>query len=222
MIFADRTEAGRRLARALTHLRGWDPVVLALVRGGLPVAYEVAEALAAPLDVVLVRKIGAPMQPELALGAVVDGDTPEIVTNPDVMRMLAVSQAEIEAAARRQLEEIERRRTVYLRGRPRAEVRGRTAVVVDDGVATGATTRAALHAVRRQAPARLVLAVPVAPPDTLADLRADADEVVCLHAPAMFGAVGAFYEDFRQVSDDEVVELLDRAAANRAGRGAAG
>lgn len=222
MIFADRKEAGRRLARALAHLRDRDPVVLALVRGGLPVAYEVAEALAAPLDVVLVRKIGAPMQPELALGAVVDGETPEIVTNPDVMRMLGVSQAEVQAAARQQLQEIERRRAVYLHGRERVEVRGRTAVVVDDGVATGATTRAALHAVRRQAPARLVLAVPVAPPDTLADLRADADEVVCLDAPPMFGAVGAFYEDFRQVSDDEVVALLDRAAANRAGGGAVG
>lgn len=215
MIFADRREAGRKLAAALGHLRDRDPVVLALVRGGLPVAYEVAQALSAPLDVVLVRKIGAPMQPELAIGAVVDGDRPEIVTNPHVMRMVGASRADVEAAAHRQLAEIERRRALYLGDRARAEVRGRTAIVVDDGVATGATTRAALHAVRRQQPARLVLAVPVAPADTIADLAADADEVVCLDTPEPFGAVGAFYQDFRQVSDDEVVELLDRARAAR-------
>lgn len=211
MIFADRRDAGRQLAAALAHLRDRDPVVLALVRGGLPVAYEVAQALSAPLDVVLVRKIGAPMQPELAIGAVVDGDHPEIVTNPYVMRMVGASQADVAAEVPRQLAEIERRRLRYLGGRARVEVRGRTAIVVDDGIATGATTRAALRAVRRQAPARLVLAVPVAPADSLAELAADADEVVCLDTPEPFGAVGAFYQDFRQVSDDEVVELLDRA-----------
>lgn len=215
MLFADRRDAGRRLAARLGHLRDRDPVVLALVRGGLPVAYEVAAALSAPLDVVLVRKIGAPMQPELAIGAVVDGDRPEIVTNPHVMRMVGASQSDIDAGARRQLAEIERRRVLYLGHRARVEVGGRTAIVVDDGIATGATTRAALHAVRRQAPARLVLAVPVAPADALADLAADADEIVCLDTPDPFGAVGAFYQDFRQVPDDEVVALLDRARAAR-------
>jgi putative phosphoribosyl transferase len=219
MIFADRREAGRRLAEALRHLRDRDPVVLALVRGGLPVAFEVAEALAAPLDIVLVRKIGAPWQPELAVGAVVDGDRPEIVTNPEVMRMVGVSQDYVEREARRQLAEIERRRGVYLRGRGRVAVKGRTAIVVDDGVATGATTRAALHAVRRQEPACLVLAVPVAPADTLEVLSGDADETVCLDTPAPFGSVGAYYTDFRQVSDDEVVGYLDRTRAEGPGPG---
>ena len=213
MIFADRFDAGRRLAEALQHLADRDPVVLALVRGGLPVAFEVAKALAAPLDVVLVRKIGAPSQPELAVGAVVDGAQPEIVSNPEIMAMLGLSQSYVEAEAKRQLAEIDRRRAAYLRGRPPVEVRGRTAIVVDDGIATGATTRAALHAVRRRQPSRLVLAVPVAPPDTLERLAADADEIVCLDRPEPFGAVGYFYNDFTQVSDREVVDLLDRARA---------
>jgi len=215
MMFADRCDAGRRLAARLQHLRDCDPVVLALVRGGLPVAYEVATALSAPLDVVLVRKLGAPRQPELAIGAVVDGDRPEIVTNPGVMRMVGASDIDVEAAAGRQLVEIERRRTLYLGHRAQVDVRGRTAIVVDDGIATGATTRAALHAVRRRQPSRLVLAVPVAPSDTLADLAAEADEIVCLDTPDPFGAVGAFYRDFRQVSDAEVVDLLDRAREGR-------
>lgn len=213
MIFADRFDAGRRLAEALQHLADRDPVVLALVRGGLPVAYEVAKALSAPLDVVLVRKIGAPSQPELAVGAVVDGAQPEIVSNPEIMRMLGLSQSYVEEEAKHQLVEIERRRATYLRGRPPVEVRGRTAIVVDDGIATGATTRAALHAVRRRQPSRLVLAVPVAPPDTLERLAADADEIVCLDRPEPFGAVGYFYGNFTQVSDQEVVDLLDRAHA---------
>ncbi|GHD44716.1 phosphoribosyltransferase [Thalassobaculum fulvum] len=213
MIFADRFDAGRRLAEALQHLADRDPVVLALVRGGLPVAFEVAKALAAPLDVVLVRKIGAPSQPELAVGAVVDGAQPEIVSNPEIMAMLGLSQSYVEAEAKRQLAEIDRRRAAYLRGRPPVEVHGRTAIVVDDGIATGATTRAALHAVRRRQPSRLVLAVPVAPPDTLERLAADADEIVCLDRPEPFGAVGYFYNDFTQVSDREVVDLLDRARA---------
>lgn len=211
MPFADRSDAGRRLAAALQHLRDCDPVVLALVRGGVPVAFEVAKALSAPLDVVLVRKIGAPSQPELAVGAVVEGDPPEIVGNPEVMRMVGVGTGYLEAEARRQLEEIGRRRALYRQGRDVVEIAGRSAIVVDDGIATGATTRAALHAVRRRRPAHLVLAVPVAPAETLARLAADADEVVCLDRPEPFGAVGYFYDDFRQVSDHEAVALLDRA-----------
>ena len=211
MNFDDRTDAGRKLAEALRHLRDRDPVVLALVRGGLPVAYEVASALSAPLDVVLVRKIGAPSQPELAVGAVVDGQRPEIVVNADVLRMVGASQRYVDAEAQRQLAEIDRRRALYLRGRPQVEVTGRTAILVDDGIATGATMRAALRAVRRQKPSHLVLAVPVAPAETIASLATEVDEVVCLDTPTPFGAVGAFYRDFRQVSDEEVVELLDRA-----------
>ncbi len=214
MIFSDRGDAGRQLAGALAHLRGRRPVVVALVRGGLPVASEVAQALSAPLDIILVRKIGVPWQPELAVGAVVDGSRPELVINPDVQQLAGISQDYVEAEAKRQLAEIDRRRALYLRGRPQQALQGRTVILVDDGIATGATTRAALRAARRQRPAHLVLAVPVAAPDTLADLAEEADEIVCLHAPAAFGAVGAHYRDFHQLSDEEVVALLDRASGS--------
>jgi putative phosphoribosyl transferase len=213
MIFRDRTDAGRRLATELVRFRDRDPVVLALVRGGVPVAYEVALALAAPLDIVLVRKIGAPFQPELALGAVVDGETPETVTNDALIREIGIEPSYIAEAAKRELAEIERRRVLYLKGRRRPALAGTTAIVVDDGIATGATTRAALHAARRKEPARLVLAVPVAPPETIAELAPEADEIVCLAQPPLFGAIGAFYDDFRQVSDRAVIDLLDRASA---------
>ncbi len=211
MIFADRTEAGRKLAMRLAHLKEKDPVVLALVRGGLPVAFEVAKALAAPLDIVLVRKIGAPDRPELAAGAVVDGPSPEIVVNADIVAALGIPDNYSKREAQRELGEIERRRKLYLGDRPRAAIAGKTAIVVDDGIATGATTRAALHALRRQKPARLVLAVPVAPAETIEELRAEADEFVCLSTPEPFWAIGAFYRDFSQVGDDEVIGLLRRA-----------
>lgn len=219
MIFADRIDAGRRLAAALAPLRGEDCVVLALPRGGVPVAAEVARALDAPLDLVLVRKIGAPHQQELAVAAVVDGDTPQLVRNEDVIRMLHVGEDYLEAEARRQLKEIERRRTAYLAGRTPEPIEGRTAIVVDDGIATGATTRAALRAVRARRPRRLVLAVPVAPPDTIAALASEVDQIVCLSQPEPFGAIGAFYDDFRQLEDEDVRSIL--AATSRAGRGAA-
>lgn len=210
--FADRTEAGRRLAEPLRRFKDEHPVVLALPRGGVPVAYEVAKALHAPLDLVLVRKIGAPFQPELAIGAVVDGERPELVINRDVVDEYRIPESYLESERRRQLEEIERRRQLYLAGRPRAPVRDRTAIVIDDGIATGATMEAALHATRRAGPKRLVLAVPVAPPDTLERLRPEVDEVVCLMVPAFLGAIGSFYRDFRQLGDDEVIELLQQAA----------
>ncbi len=210
--FADRSEAGRRLAEALQSLKDQRPVVLALPRGGVPVAYEVAKALRAPLDLVLVRKIGAPFQPELAIGAVVDGERPELVVNRDVVDEYRISEEYLESERRRQLEEIERRRQLYLAGRPNAEVRDRTAIVIDDGIATGATMAAALRATRRADPSRLVLAVPVAPPDTLERLRPEVDEVVCLMVPDFLGAIGSFYRDFRQLDDDEVITLLQQAA----------
>lgn len=211
MPFRDRTEAGRRLAAVLGSYRGHDVVVLALPRGGVPVAAEVAEALGAPLDLVLVRKIGAPEHEELAMGAVADAaGQPCTVRNEEVIAMLGVDEATFDAVRAGQLREIERRRMAYIGDRPRAEVAGRVAIVVDDGVATGATTRAALRAVRRQGPAKLVLAVPVAPTDTLADLRADADEVVCLEAYPAFGAIGLYYVDFRQLADGEVTAMLAR------------
>ncbi|GAA4254511.1 phosphoribosyltransferase [Azospirillum formosense] len=173
-------------------------------------AAEVAEALHAPLDIVLVRKIGAPFQPELAVGAVADGGHIEAVINPGVADF--VPEAWIEREKARQLREIERRRAVYVGDRPRVSVAGRTAILVDDGIATGATMLAALRSVRRANPKRLVLAVPVAPPDVLAELRAEADEVVCLQTPHPFGAIGAFYEDFHQLDDAEVVHLLGGAS----------
>lgn len=211
MLFANRTEAGRKLATRLAHLKDRDPVVLALARGGLPVAFEVAQALAAPLDIVLVRKIGVPGNPELAAGAVVDGTNPEIVANPEIVTLLRLPHDYLERAGERELAEIERRRQLYLGSRPRAALVGRTAIVIDDGIATGATTRAALHALRRRNPARLVLAVPVAPPEIVEDLRPAVDEIICLSTPEPFGAIGHFYGDFRQVSDAEAIDLLARA-----------
>ena len=213
MAFADRTEAGRKLAAALAAYKDRDAVVLALPRGGVPVAQQVAVALDAALDLVLVRKIGVPGQPELAMGAVVDGPEPLTVRNDDVIAATGVSDAEFDAVRDRELAEIGRRRTAYIGDRPHPNVAGRLAIVVDDGIATGATTRAALRAVRRQRPSRLILAVPVAPTATLAELRDEADEIVCLEDHALFGAIGFFYADFRQVSDSEVREILSRFPA---------
>ena len=210
MSFKDRGEAGRKLAAALTAYRDQQPVILALPRGGVPVASEVATALKAPLDLVLVRKIGVPTQPELAMGAVVDGGQPTIVRNEDVIGLAGISDADFTAVCNSELAEIERRRQRYLGTRQRAEITGRTAIVIDDGVATGATTRAALQATRRRKPRRLVLAVPVAPTDTLAALRSDADDIVCLEDHEFFGAIGFYYRDFRQVSDEEVIKILER------------
>jgi putative phosphoribosyl transferase len=208
ILFADRSEAGRALARRLPKFKDERPVVLALPRGGVPVGFEVARALEAPLDLILVRKIGAPFQPELAIGAVVDGSRPETVLNEEFVREFEIPESYIAEESARQLAEIERRRTLYMADRARVPVAGRTAIVVDDGIATGATMEAALHATRRADPRRLVLATPVAPPDTLERLRPQVDEVVCLATPWLFGAIGVFYEDFRQLSDDDVVDLL--------------
>jgi predicted phosphoribosyltransferase len=210
MSFKDRTEAGRKLATALAAYRNQHPVVLALPRGGVPVAAEVASALKAPLDLILVRKIGVPAQPELAMGAVVDGGEPIIVRNEDVIGLAGISKSDFKAVCDSELAEIERRRQRYLGTRPRAEVTARTAIVIDDGVATGATTRAALQATRKRKPKRLVLAVPVAPTDTLAALRSDADDVVCLEDHEFFGAIGFYYRDFGQISDEEVIKILAR------------
>jgi putative phosphoribosyl transferase len=189
MKFADRSEAGRRLAGKLSHLKDRQPVVLALPRGGVAVGFEIAQMLDAPLDIVLVRKIGVPWQPELALGAVTDGASPETFIDRDLAAALRVPESYIRDETARQLAEIERRRESYCAGRAAVEIAGRTAIVVDDGIATGATMRVALQAVRRRAPLRLVLAVPVAPPDTLAALRESVDEAVC-QTPAGFGAIG--------------------------------
>lgn len=212
MKFADRQAAGRQLATKLAHLRDRQPVVLALPRGGVAVASEIAQALDAPVDIVLVRKIGAPWEPELAVGAVTDGTNPEIFIDQDLVGVLDIPESYVREETARQLDEIERRRMIYCAGRRPAEIAGRTAIIVDDGIATGATMRVALRAVRRRDPAHLVLAVPVAPPETLAAFRKEADEVVCLETPVMLGAIGVYYRDFHQMSDTEVTDLLARAA----------
>ncbi len=210
MPFIDRADAGRQLAKALLQYKDEQPVVLALPRGGVPVAAEIAAALEAPLDLVLVRKIGVPFQPELAMGAVVDGAAPVTVRNEDVIALTHISEREFAAVRDRELAEIERRRKLYLGSRPHPPLEDHTIIVVDDGIATGATTRAALRAMRQRKPRRLVLAVPVAPTESLRELRGEADDVVCLEDYEDFGAIGYFYSDFRQVPDDDVIDLLAR------------
>jgi putative phosphoribosyl transferase len=211
MPFKNRSEAGQKLARALSHYKDQHPVILALPRGGVPVAAEVAAALDAPLDLILVRKIGVPFQPELAMGAVVDGGAPIIVRNEDVIQSAGIDEAQFKAVCNCELAEIERRRRRYLGGRECVNVTGRTAIVIDDGIATGATMRAALRATRMRNPKKLVLAVPVASSESIVTLREEADEVICLEDHEFFGAIGFYYRDFRQVSDEEVIEMLDRS-----------
>jgi len=210
-LFADRAEAGRRLAASLVARNFTDPVVFALPRGGVPVAVEIAKALSAPVELLLVRKIGAPGASELALAAVVDGEQAQTVVNEDVARLTGAGSAYLERARQRELDEIERRRAAWLGDRPRVSAKGRTAIVVDDGLATGATAKAALRALRGQGAARIVLAVPVAPVETLREMRAEADEVICLEASESFRGVGAFYGDFHQLSDEETLGLLQAA-----------
>ena len=192
-----------------------DPVVMALPRGGVPVAAEVARALHAPLDLLMVQKIGAPGQRELAVAAVVDGNPPEIVVDEVSLRMSGADRAYVDAEAAQALLEIERRRALYLLGRMRLSLAGKSVVLVDDGVATGTTVRAALQALQRSRASRLVLAMPVAPAETAARLRAQAAELVCLWHPALFRCVGDFYDDFHQIEDDEVIALLDSASRQR-------
>jgi putative phosphoribosyl transferase len=213
MLFNDRREAGRLLAGRLLHLKDNSPVVLALPRGGVPVGFEVARALAAPLDLVLVRKIGAPHNEEFAVGAITDGEHPTVVIDQHLVRRLEISSAYLDEAKTGALAEIERRRHVWLGDRPAVDISGRTAIVVDDGIATGATMRAALQATRARKPARVVLAVPVAAPDSLDALRREADDVVCLDVPEYFRAGGQFYRNFPQLRDAEVTALLAEAQA---------
>lgn len=211
-LFADRAAAGQALARVLASRHWADPiVVLALPRGGVPVAAEIARALDAPLDLLLVRKIGAPWQPELAVAAVVDGTPPDIVVDEQTAPLAGVDRDYIDACARREIQEITRRRHVYLKDREPLPVQGCTAILVDDGVATGTTVRAALRALKRRRPARTVLAVPLAPSDTLAALADEVDEIVCLAEPSPFFAIGPHYGDFHQLDDGEVLAALAAA-----------
>ena len=207
MRFRDRREAGQLLAEELDFLRGKeDVIVLGIPRGGVVVAYEVAQAIGAPLDVYITRKIGAPHNPELAIGAVAsDGG---IVLDHDLIRQLGVPEKYIEDETERQRQEIERRAREYRGDRPPLELAGKTVVVVDDGVATGATTMATLRALQKQEPKELILAIPVGPPDTVKQLGEEADRVICLSTPRLFWAVGAFYTVFDQTPDEEVKRLL--------------
>ena len=209
--FASRTQAGQLLAQQVAKFHFDQPVVLALPRGGIPVAVEVAQVLNAPLDLLLVRKIGIPWQPELAAAAVVDGERHDLVFNDEVMSLTGVHRDDIERGATKELTEIDRRRKLYLKGREPISVAGRTAIVVDDGIATGTTVKAALQALKRRNPKKLVLAVPVGPSQTIEELAAYVDEVICLQQPEPFNAIGDFYSDFHQISDEEVIEMLAAA-----------
>jgi putative phosphoribosyl transferase len=207
-MFTDREEAGRRLGEALRRFASMRPVVLGLPRGGVVVAAPVARLLGAELDIVVVRKLGAPGHKELAIGAVADVGGPRVMVDGATAARVGADRAYIEREAAEQVAEIRRREGLYRAGRERVDLRGRCAIVVDDGIATGATVRAALRAVRAGGPSWLVLAAPVAAPESLERLRGECDETVCLLAPEHFRAVGEFYEDFAQTEDEEVVRLL--------------
>jgi putative phosphoribosyl transferase len=215
-VFASRREAGLRLADWLAPLGDQQPLVIALPRGGLPVAAEIAARLNADLDLLLVRKIGAPQQPELALGALVEGNPPVFSWNEKVIARLRVRQAEIDAIVKAQSAEIERRRKTYLGAQQRVSPDGRLVILVDDGIATGATVRAALRALRKQGARRILLAVPLAPSDVVKALQSEADDVYCLDSPDPFGSVGAHYRDFHQLDDAEAIAILDAAGRSKA------
>lgn len=210
--FQDRTEAGQKLADALVEEGPpANPVVLALPRGGVPVAYEIARRLRAPLDLLLVRKIGAPGHPEYGIGAVIDGSRPQTVINEEAAGASGATPDYIEQAVQKELAEIDRRRKVYLGNREPTPLGGSNVILVDDGIATGGTVKAALKGLRQAGVGSIMLAVPAAPPDILAALRGQVDGAVCLHAPDRFGSVGAQYMDFTQTTDEEVIGLLERA-----------
>jgi predicted phosphoribosyltransferase len=212
MLFRDRIDAGRQLASRLKKYANRPAVlVLALPRGGVPVAFEVARALVAPLDVFLVRKLGVPDREELAFGAIASGGVRFL--NEDVVQALNISDEVIDAVTAEEKQELERREHLYRAGRPYPEVQGRTVILVDDGLATGSTMRAAVAALRKQHPAHIVVAVPVGAPETCMELRRIADEIVCVRMPEPFYAVGMWYQDFSQTTDDEVRDLLEQAVA---------
>lgn len=207
-MFKDREEAGRELAARLVALGLHDPVVLALPRGGVPVAAEVAKALDAPLDLIIVRKVGAPGNPELAVAAIVDGDPPDIVLNREIVEAYRLDDAELAALVRKERPELDRRRIAYRGDRRAVSISGKTAILVDDGAATGTTMKVAIRAMKHRSPRQIVVALPVAPAETVAELSQEADRVVCLSQPARFRALGFHYLSFPQLSDEEVIATL--------------
>jgi putative phosphoribosyl transferase len=215
--FADRRDAGRRLAEKLSRFEDERPVVFALPRGGVPVGYEISRALEAPLDVLVSRKLGAPGQPEFGIGAVAAGGVR--VLNEDVVGRLGIPEDYVQEITAQELEEVRRRLRYFRDDRPETEVVGRTAILVDDGLATGVTARAAVQALRLRNPRRLVLAAPVCAAQSAALFRTTVDELVCLESPSDLGAIGFWYRNFEQTSDEEVVELLERARGERGAEG---
>lgn len=214
-MFRDRSEAGRMLATEIAALAPRDPIVLALPRGGVPVALEVAQALGARLDLLIVRKVGAPGNPELAVAAIVDGDPPEVVLNREIIEAYGLRDDELAALIARERPELERRRAVYRGNRHPLSVTGKTVIVVDDGAATGTTMKVAARAIRRRSPAELILALPVASPDAVSDLSQEANRVVCLSQPPHFRALGFHYREFPQLDDAEVCDLMSKAPPHR-------
>ncbi|MBI3894826.1 MAG: phosphoribosyltransferase [Acidobacteria bacterium] len=214
-MFRNRAEAGRLLAKKLAATSNLpDRLILALARGGVPVGFEIAKAISVPLDVFVVRKLGVPGQEELAMGAIASGGVR--VLYDEVVQGLGISGSEIERIAAQEQQELERRERLYRHDSPALDVRGRTVILVDDGLATGTTMRAAITALRKQFPARLIVAVPVAPPSTVQELKQEVEDVVCLLMPESFSAISQWYEEFPQTSDEEIRELLERAARERA------
>ena len=210
-MFRDRAEAGRLLAARLAELEIRDPVVLALPRGGVPVAAEVAKMLNAPLDLVIVRKVGAPGHPELAVAAIVDGNPPDVVLNREMVEAYGLQEEELADLIRRERPELERRRVVFRGARAPLSINGKTAILVDDGAATGTTIKVAVRALKRRSPRQIVIALPAAPPDAVAELSTEADHVVCLQQPSHFRALGYHYVNFPQLSDDEVTAAIEEA-----------
>lgn len=214
-MFHDRQQAGQKLAEELLKLHLANPVVLALPRGGVPVAAEIADALNAPLDLVIVRKVGAPGNPELAVAAIVDGDPPDIVLNREIVEEYGLDDSDLRALVARERPELERRRLAYASGRRPPSTADRTVVIVDDGAATGTTMKVAIRALRRRSPREIVVALPVAPPDVIVELAREADRIVCLSQPAQFFALSQHYHDFPQLLDEEVVSALQHHAISR-------
>lgn len=210
-MFQDRAEAGRLLGAELLDHGLKNPIVLALPRGGVPVALEVAHALRARLDLLIVRKVGAPGNPELAVAAIVHGNPPDIVLNREIIEAYGLDDEQLRSLIKAERPELERRRIAYLGERPPLSVAGRTAILVDDGAATGTTMKVAVRALRRRSPRKVVVAVPAAPAETVAELEQEADRVVCLDQPLRFRALGYHYHDFRQLTDDDVREAMKQA-----------